>query len=72
MEMRQAYLVRYKWGYKPCLHLKFEVQFYQGMPTGDYVCTTCGREFAKQEVRALREARKTIKQAQDTHLKEGI
>jgi hypothetical protein len=72
MEMRQAYMLRYRWGDKPCLHPKFEVQFYQGMPTGDYVCTTCGREFAKQEVRALREARKAIKQAQDTHLKEAV
>lgn len=54
MEMRQAYVLRYRWGDKPCLHPKFTLQFYQGMPTGDYVCTTCGREFTKKEVRALR------------------
>jgi hypothetical protein len=71
MEMRQAYVLRNQWGDKPCLHPRFTPQSYQGIPTGDYVCTTCGREFSKQEVRALRGARKAVKQAQDTHLKES-
>jgi hypothetical protein len=70
MEMRQAYWLRFRWGDKPCLHPKFSVQFYQGMPTGDYVCTTCGWEFTKKEARALREARKAIARAQDTHPQE--
>ena len=64
MEMRQAYVLRYRWGEKPCLHVKFEVQFYQGMPTGDYVCTTCGREFTKKEARVLREVRRARERPQ--------
>lgn len=71
MEVRQAYVLRYRWGDKPCLHQKFTPQSYQGMPTGDYVCATCGREFSRKEVRALREARKAVGQAQDTHLNES-
>jgi hypothetical protein len=66
MEMRQAYVLRAQWGDKPCLHPKFATQFYQGMPTGDFVCTTCGREFMRQEVRALRGARKAIEKKQAT------
>jgi hypothetical protein len=71
LEMRQAYVLRYQWGDKPCLHPRFETQFYQGMPTGDFVCTTCGREFSRQEVWALRGARKVRARALDTQRKEG-
>lgn len=72
MEMRQAYVLRYHWGDKPCLHIKFTPQSYQGMPTGDFVCTTCGREFSIKEVWALREARKAAAQAQEAHLRESV
>jgi hypothetical protein len=51
-------------GDKPYLHPRFEVQFYQGMSTGDFVCATCGREFSRQEVRTLRGARKVVEKKQ--------
>ena len=64
MEMRQAYVLRYQWGDKPCVHPQFTPQSYQGMPTGDFICTTCGREFGRKEVRALRGARKAAEKSQ--------
>lgn len=56
MQIDKAIKLRSKWGDKPCSHPKFAVEYYLGSQTGDYICTTCGREFTKEEARALRNA----------------
>nr|AKN36100.1 hypothetical protein [Vibrio tasmaniensis]AKN40821.1 hypothetical protein [Vibrio sp. 1F_189] len=42
MQMNEAAKLRVKWGNKPCSHPNIDKEFYEGSPTGDYVCTQCG------------------------------
>lgn len=43
MQAKKADHLREKWGDKPCDHPRLEREIMHGAPTGDYVCTTCGR-----------------------------
>jgi hypothetical protein len=57
IQVQEAEQLREKWGDKPCDHPKFAREYYLGANTGDYVCTTCGRCFARQKMEELRLAR---------------
>jgi hypothetical protein len=60
--------LRKAWGDKPCSHPQFEREkIIMGIPrsndmwdyaTGDYVCTTCGETFTRDEWRAIEANRK--------------
>jgi hypothetical protein len=45
MKADEAAELRENWGDKPCNHDHVEKEYYLGAQTGDYVCTTCGRDF---------------------------
>lgn len=49
MQMDKAIELRKAWGNKLCSHPNFDKEYYLGADTGDYVCTTCGCSFTKQE-----------------------
>jgi len=49
MQTREAAERREEWGEKPCNHDHVEREYYLGAHTGDYVCTTCGRDFTSME-----------------------
>lgn len=53
MQTEQAARLRQDWGDKLCRHPRFEKEYYLGAQTGDYVCTTCGRDFSPQETREI-------------------
>lgn len=36
-------------GNPPCDHPKIEKEYYLGSSTGDFVCTTCGRQAPKHD-----------------------
>ena len=42
MRTQKAEELRQQWGGKSCNHPSIEKEYYQGMPTGAYVCTQCG------------------------------
>lgn len=43
MQNREALRLQEQHGDKQCDHPGLEKEFYNGMATGDYVCTTCGK-----------------------------
>lgn len=49
MQHAEAQKLRKSWGDKPCDHKHIEKEYYLGSDTMDYVCTTCGREFTREE-----------------------
>jgi len=49
MQANDAEELRKEWGEKPCSHDHVEREYYLGGHTGDYVCTTCGRDFTSME-----------------------
>lgn len=49
MQAKEAEELRKEWGEKPCSHDHVEREYYLGAHTGDYVCTTCGRDFTSLE-----------------------
>ncbi|MDD5628661.1 MAG: hypothetical protein PHU21_06325 [Elusimicrobia bacterium] len=42
MRTQRAEELRKEWGDKPCSHPHLEKEYFQGMPTGAFVCTKCG------------------------------
>jgi hypothetical protein len=42
MRTQRAEELRKEWGAKPCSHPHLEKEYFQGMPTGAFVCTKCG------------------------------
>ena len=58
MDYLKAEKLRKEWGDKPCSHPSFEVEThldseYVAVKTGDYVCTCCGQDFTKEEIKAI-------------------
>ena len=43
MRTQRAEELRNEWGNKPCSHPHLEKEYFQGMPTGAFVCTKCGQ-----------------------------
>ena len=58
MQMDKAIELRKAWGNKPCSHPNFDKEYHLGSDTGDYVCTSCGRSFTKQEKENLSRSNK--------------
>jgi hypothetical protein len=57
MQAKDANRLRQKWGDKPCTHPKFDKEYDLGAQTGDYVCTTCGEAFWRDDYWKLMEER---------------
>jgi hypothetical protein len=55
MQTDRARLLRQVWGDKPCSHPRIEEEYNLGYETGDYLCTTCGKEFPKSEIESPQE-----------------
>lgn len=53
MEHEKAKQLREQWKDKPCTHPQIQKETILGAQTMDYVCTTCGKEFTKDEYEAL-------------------
>lgn len=49
MQHDKAKYLREDWGDKPCEHPSFEKEYYLGADTSDFVCSTCGAEFTREE-----------------------
>jgi uncharacterized Zn ribbon protein len=45
-------------GDKPCVHPSFEKEYYLGADTMDFVCSSCGAEFTRNEKEKIEEDRK--------------
>ena len=58
MQYDEAERLRIEWGGKPCDHNHVEREYFLGVQTGDWICTTCGEEFTSMdEVRRARQRR---------------
>ncbi|TFD16623.1 hypothetical protein E3T26_03915 [Cryobacterium sp. TMT1-21] len=56
MQMKRANEIAKDWdaaGRPPCEHPHLDKEFHLGSSTGDYICTTCGEAFSREERRAL-------------------
>jgi hypothetical protein len=58
MQSSDAKRKRDSWGDKPCKHSNFVKEYILGSQTGDYICTTCGQAFDRNEVDQINAARK--------------
>lgn len=43
MDVKEAMQLREKWDGSKCEHLQLEKEYFNGMATGDKVCTNCGK-----------------------------
>ena len=53
MQFRDVQLIRQRWvakGSPICRHTSLEDEFIEGLPTGDKVCTACGKTFTHAEL----------------------
>ncbi len=53
MQFRDVQTIRQRWvakGSPLCNHPYLEDEFIEGLPTGDRVCTTCGKTFTPAEL----------------------
>jgi len=57
MQFDKAKSLREEWGNKPCDHASFEKEYYLGTDTSDYVCSTCGETFTRQEKQEIEEVK---------------
>lgn len=48
MQHEEGMRLRKQWGSKPCNHPDIASEFYLGTRTGEYLCTTCGKEFSSR------------------------
>ena len=72
MQAHDAAESRKEWGEKPCNHDHIEPEYYLGAHTGDYVCVTCGKEFASRE-EAERDRQKQLQEGdQASDIIEGV
>lgn len=56
MELSEANRLKRLWGGKPCPHPDLERETFNGVKTGDRVCTTCGESFSPEEIEQRRNA----------------
>ncbi len=54
MQAIKAAALRRAWRKKVCTHPELEREYHLDNPTGDYVCTTCGKTFTAYEARQQR------------------
>ncbi len=47
MQMKDAILLQKRWGNKKCDHPNSHKEYYAGTPTGDFICTQCGKALDK-------------------------
>lgn len=57
MQFDKAKNLREEWGNKPCDHPSLEKEYYLGADTSDYVCSTCGATFTRQEKEKIEEGK---------------
>jgi len=53
LQFRDVQLIRQRWvakGSPVCRHTCLEDEFIEGLPTGDKVCTTCGKTFTPSDL----------------------
>ena len=50
MQHQDGLELRQHWGDKPCNHKALESEYFDDVPTGDYLCATCGKVFEAWEV----------------------
>ena len=50
MQHHDGLELRRNWGDKPCKHRRLESESFDETPTGDYLCTKCGKVFEAWEV----------------------
>jgi transposase-like protein len=58
VQMSDAVQIRKQWeasGSPPCGHPTVHKEYFLGAATGDYICSTCGESFSRQEWREMRE-----------------
>jgi transposase-like protein len=58
MQAIRAAALRRAWRKKLCAHPELEKEYHLDTPTGDYVCTTCGKTFTAKEARQWRKLKK--------------
>ena len=46
MEMKDVMKLREAWDGSPCEHTHLIQERFKGIPTGEYVCTRCGKDFS--------------------------
>lgn len=51
MQAIKAAALRRDWRKKSCTHREIEKEYHLDTPTGDYVCTRCGKSFTAHEAR---------------------
>jgi transposase-like protein len=59
--MSEAVQIQQQWeakGSPPCDHPTVRREYYLGAATGDYICSTCGESFSRQEWREMRDGTK--------------
>ncbi len=54
MDMSEAAHLQKKWAGKPCGHSSTKRETFNGVKTGDRVCTTCGECFSPDEIALAR------------------
>jgi len=42
--------LRKQWGDRPCEHSSLAAEFFEQLPTGDYLCRRCGKVFESWNV----------------------
>lgn len=58
MQHEEAKRLKENWGDKPCDHPSFEKEYYLGADTMDFLCSTCGADFTRNEKEKIEEDRK--------------
>jgi hypothetical protein len=59
MKQKRAQELREAWGDAPCEHPQLAKLYDQGVHTGSFVCTRCGRAFTFREKAELAASRRT-------------
>lgn len=57
MQNKEAKRLRIAYAGKSCDHPSIVKEYYLGAQTGDYVCTTCGKELSREEKIKIEQAR---------------
>ena len=53
MEMKEVEKLREAWGNLPCNHPQFIEERFGFWPTGEYICTQCGKNFTHDEKKSF-------------------
>ena len=50
MQHNDGLELRKQWNNEPCEHAKLEAEYFEQLPTGDYLCKRCGKVFESWDV----------------------